>query len=64
MNADDQATAHEEMMRAAALKYRKPELPKIGTCYECGKAVKPNANFCGVDCRATYERRAANIKVK
>ena len=64
MTVDDQATVHEELMREMALKVRKAELPKVGACYNCGEAVKPNANFCDGDCRLDYERRVENAKGK
>ena len=64
MTLDDQATQHEELMRAVALHVRKQELPKIGNCYNCGEKVKASANFCDADCRLDYERRAENAKGK
>lgn len=64
MNIEDQASEQEEFARDIALKARKPELAKIGVCYECREAVKPNANFCDKDFRTTYERRTENAKGK
>lgn len=64
MTLDDQASKQEEFARDIALKARKPELAKIGVCYECREVVKPNASFCGADCRTTYERRIENAKGK
>ena len=57
MNIDDQATQQEEFQREQALKLRKHELPKIGSCYNCSEPVKPSANFCHVECRSEFERR-------
>lgn len=60
MTVDDAATQQEEFAREYALKIRKQELPKIGKCYNCGEAVKPNANYCDSDCRLDDERRRFN----
>lgn len=62
MTSDDLASDHEEFLRGIALKNRMPELPKIGNCYNCGEKVKPSANFCDVDCRIDFERRADKVK--
>ena len=62
MTLDDQATQQEEFARENALKARKQEMPKIGKCYNCGEAVKPNANFCNADCRQDFERRMLQRK--
>lgn len=64
MNVDDSATQQEEFAREAALKHRKPELPKIGICYNCNEPVKSNANYCDKDCRLDHERRTENKKGK
>lgn len=64
MNIDDLGTQQEEFMRDIALKVRKPELAKIGFCYEYLATVKPNANYCDADCRETHERRTENMKGK
>lgn len=64
MNVDDRATQQEEFARDAALKHRKPELPKTGFCYNCGEPVKPSANYCDGDCRLYHERRTENAKGK
>lgn len=64
MNLDDMATQQEEFARDAALRHRKAELPKIGSCYNCGEAVKPSANYCDADCRVDHERRTQPAKGK
>lgn len=64
MTIDDMATAAEELAREQSLKIRMPELPKVGSCYNCGEGVKPNANFCDADCRLTYERRESQKRGK
>lgn len=64
MNIDDAGTQHEEFMRELALKIRKPELAKIGICYECNEVVNPNANYCDQFCRETHVRRTENMKGK
>lgn len=64
MNLDDMASADEEFSREQALQIRKPELAKIGVCYECREVVKPNANYCDEFCRETHQRRIENAKGK
>lgn len=64
MTIDDLGTQQEEFMREQALKHRMPELPKVGSCYNCGEGVKANANFCDSDCRLTYERRESQKRGK
>lgn len=51
---DDKATEAEELFREAALKQRKPELPKIGECYWCGSMTI--GVFCDSDCQKDYEQ--------
>ena len=57
MNIDDTATYYEELNLSNALKIRKPVLPKIGVCYNCGEPVHINDTFCNVECREDYEVR-------
>lgn len=52
---DDQAAQREELDREQALKLRKPELPHIGECHECGETTE--GVFCCASCRDTYEQR-------
>lgn len=64
MTLDDVASDTEELFRQQALQHRKPELPKIGRCYECGETVNDKSCFCDKDCRETFERRQLNNRGK
>lgn len=55
MSIDDDASAIEEMQRDVALKFRKPELPLTGFCWNCNEQTK--GVFCCPECRNDYEQR-------
>lgn len=53
----DMAQEREEQDREIALKYgRRPELPQIGSCFNCSEPIA-RGNFCSPDCREDYEKR-------
>lgn len=59
---DDQAEAAEALHRAAALKFRKPQLQPIGYCYYCNEPVK--GIFCDIECSKSYEHEQKLLRQK
>jgi heterodisulfide reductase subunit C len=55
MSIDDDATAAEELDRDICLKRKRPELKRVGACYNCGEMC--SGIFCDSDCGTDYDRR-------
>jgi hypothetical protein len=51
----DLANERAEIALADALRMRKPVLPRIGHCYNCGE--RADALYCDVACRDDHQRR-------
>lgn len=57
MDELDRAQAREEEMRADALARRKPALPAVGACYNCGEPLACGHLFCDAGCRDDWQHR-------
>lgn len=55
MSIDDDATEYEELDREIALTVRKPTLPRLGECHNCGKPVEHH--YCDVYFREDHQKR-------
>jgi hypothetical protein len=56
MTLDDQAESMEQLDRDVCMKYRKPELVRIGFCHNCSEPINDGV-FCSPECREDAEQR-------
>jgi hypothetical protein len=56
MSLDDIASDAEQLDRDVCMKYRRPELVRIGFCHNCSEPIKDGC-FCSPECRQDYEQR-------
>ncbi len=62
MDLADKAEAAEAVDRSAALSRRKPELMRIGLCYNCGESIALGVlhDYCIADYEREQKMRAIN----
>jgi len=59
MDIFDRATEQEELARAQALAFRKPEPAHSGHCMNCGAPLPAELVYCDRDCLVDHERAEA-----
>jgi len=59
MDDSDRATQQEELARAKALAFRKPEPVHNGRCMNCSKELPAELVYCDRDCLVDHERAEA-----